>query len=316
LSGEAQTPPGISKEKARSGLTNLQSIMGLLLLLSAASGFYLLATDNSLWQNALSHAYGLIAIVIVDIVLGLMNLASSRGAYLPGLAAAVLAVVLQLGDIATAPQYKMTPQYFAAYLFGLPAFDLLLALQFAVLVVGIVGRPYATYLARRRSRRGRELDYTRRGFLKNAGILTGVIAVAAALSTVKLPTSNVLQSETTTTIELGAPTGSIAKKSNLKVNTPVYFEYPIGTGYANILMLLSDGSISAVSLYCTHLCCQLTWVPSQTILYCQCHSSVFDPAGKVLQGPAVVELPKIQLRIDNNGYIFPTGVSNPGPCQV
>ncbi|HMD78884.1 MAG TPA: Rieske 2Fe-2S domain-containing protein, partial [Nitrososphaerales archaeon] len=144
-------------------------------------------------------------------------------------------------------------------------------------------------------------------------ILTGLIAVAAALSTVKLPTSNVLQSETTTT-QLGAPTGSIAKMSNLKVNTPVYFEYP--TGYTNMLMLLADGSISAVSLYCTHVCCQLTWVPTQTVLYCQCHGSAFDPVGKVLQGPAVVDLPKIQLRIDNNGYIFPTGVSNPGPCQV
>jgi Rieske Fe-S protein len=287
--------------------------MGLLLLLSAASGFYLLATDNSLWRLALSHAYGLVAIVIVDIVLGLMNLASARVAYLPGLAAAVLAAVLQLGDIVTAPQYNMTPQYFAAYLFGLPAFDLLLILQFAVLLVGILGQPYASHLSRRRSRRGKELDYSRRGFMKNVGVLTGLIAVAAALSSVKLPTSGVLQSTTTTTA-IGAPSGSIAKKSNLKVNTPVYFEYP--TGYASMLMLLADGSISAVSLYCTHVCCQLTWEPSSTILYCQCHGSQFDPSGKVLQGPAVVDLPQIQLRTDVNGYVFPTGVSNPGPCQV
>jgi Rieske Fe-S protein len=287
--------------------------MGLLLLLSAASGFYLLATDNSLWRLALSHAYGLIAIVIIDIVLGLMNLASARGAYLPGLAAAVLAVILQLGDIATAPQYNMTPQYFAAYLFGLPAFDILLVLQFAVLAVGIAGRPYAKYLSRHKSRKGKELDYSRRGFMKNVGVLTGLIAVAAALSSIKLPTSSVLQSAATTT-EVGVPSGSIAKRSDLKVNTPVYFEYP--TGYSNMLMLLADGSISAVSLYCTHVCCQLTWEPSSTTLYCQCHSSVFDPSGKVLHGPAVVDLPQIQLRTDNSGYIFPTGVSNPGPCQV
>ena len=79
--------------------------MGLLLLLSAASGFYLLATDNSLWRLALSHAYGLIAIVIVDIILGLMNLASSRGAYLPGLAAAVLATALAVRAVGESTLY-------------------------------------------------------------------------------------------------------------------------------------------------------------------------------------------------------------------
>ena len=143
------------------------------------------------------------------------------------------------------------------------------------------------------------------------------IGVAAALSTVKLPVSSVLQSTTTST-EVGAPTGSIAKRSNLKVNSPVYFEYP--TGYANMLMLLNDGTISAVSLYCTHICCELTYDSSAKNLSCPCHGSVFDPKGTSLQGPyggpPITSLPQIQLRFDANGYIFPTGVNTPGPCQV
>jgi Rieske Fe-S protein len=308
------TPPqGLSKESARSGLTNLQSVIGLLLLASAATGFYLLATDNSLWRLALSHAYGLIAIVLVDIVLGLMNLSSVRGAYLASLAAAVLAIVLQLGDIATAPQYNMTVSYFAGYLFGLGAFDLLLAFQGAVLVLGIVGRPYASYLARRRSRRGRELDYTRRGFMKNILIFSGLIAVAAGLSAVRLPSASTIEPGTTTTAA-GAPAGAIAKRNNLVVGAPVYFEYP--TGYPNVLMLQADGSLSAVSMFCTHVCCELTYDPTSKDLVCGCHGSVFNTKGNVLQGPANVDLPQIQLRLDNNGYIFPTGVSNPGPCHA
>lgn len=314
MSFPAPASSGISKERARSGLTNLQLIIGLLLLLSAASGFYLLATDNSLWLLALSHAYGLIAIVLVDILLGLMNLASIRGAYLASLAAAVLALVLQLGDIATAPQYNMTIPYFAHYLFGLGAFDLLLALQGAVLVLGIVGRPYARYLARRRSRKGKELDYTRRGFMKNLGVFTALIAVAAGLSTIKLPTSNTTQSTSSTT-QSGIPTGSIAKRSDLKVDSPVYFNYP-NANYPNMLMLQANGSISAVSLYCTHVCCVVQLDPASKNLICYCHGSVFDPTGNVLRGPAVVALPQVQLRFDSNGYIFPTGVNNPGPCQV
>lgn len=306
--------PGISKERARSGLTNLQSVIGILLLVSAATGFYLLATDNSLWLLALSHAYGLIAIVLVDIVLGLMNLASVRGAYLASLAAAVLALVLQLGDIATAPQYNMTISYFAGYLFGLGAFDLLLALQGAVLVLGVVGRPYARYLARRRSRRGKELDYTRRGFMKNMVIFSGMIAVAAGLSTVKLPTASTVEPGTTTTTASGVPSGAIAKKSDLVVGSPVYFEYP--RGYPNALTLQADGSISAVSMYCTHVCCELTYDPTSKDLLCYCHGSVFNTNGRVLRGPAYVDLPQILLRYDSNGYIYPTGVSNPGPCQV
>lgn len=303
---------GISKERARSGLTNLQAIIGLLLLLSAAAGVYLLATDGSLWNLALSHAVGLIVIVAVDIVLGLFSIAASRWAYLPSLAAAVLAVVLQLGDFLTAPQYNMTVSYFAGYLFGLGAFDLLLALQLAVLVIGLVGRPYARYLSRRKSRRGRELDYTRRGFVKNLGYIAGLVAVAAALSTIKLPVSSVLQSTTTT--ESGAPAGSIAKRSNLKVASPVYFEYP--AGYPNMLMMLSDGSISAVSLLCTHVCCECSYSPSSNQLFCPCHGSIFEPSGRVVQGPAAVDLPRIQLRFDDNGFVFPIGMSNPGPCQI
>lgn len=310
MSGTAASGKGTNKESARSGLSQVQAAIGALLLVSAAAGSYLLATDGSLWHLALSHAVGLVVVVLVDFGIGLMSLFSLRWAYLPSLAAAVLAVVLQLGDILTAPQYSMTVQYFASYLFSLWAFDLMLLLQFAVILLGLAGRRHAVYLARRKSRRGKELDYSRRGFMKSLGIFGGLVGAAALLSSIKVP----IASNNSQTTESGAPAGSIAKISSLVAGTPVYFEYP--SGYPNMLTLLSDGTLVAVSLLCTHVCCTLEFVGSANEFACPCHGSIFDSAGRVLQGPAVVDLPQVQLRTDANGYVYPVGVTSAGPCQV
>src|SRR5512135_2933933 len=97
-----------SKSEALSGLRKLQRYIGYAMLLSAAAGVYLLATDGSLWILAVSHAVGLVLIVVLDVLLGIVNLMGSKRVYLASLAAAFLGVILQLGDIATAPQYGMS----------------------------------------------------------------------------------------------------------------------------------------------------------------------------------------------------------------
>jgi cytochrome b6-f complex iron-sulfur subunit len=286
--------------------------MGALLILAAGCGVYLLATDNSLWLLALSHAVGLVIIVGIDLTLGLLNLTGSRRAYLPTMAAAFLAIVLQAGDVLSAPQYNQSIAHFASYLFSLWAFDLLLVVQGIVLLLGLLGRPYARYLAARRSRRGKELDYSRRGFLRSVVSFTGLVGLAVILSSIKLPVASQSQSSSTTVV--GGPTGAIARVSSMTVGTPVYFEYP--AGYPNMLMLASDGTLSAVSLLCTHVCCECEYVPSQSVLACPCHGSVFDTTGKVLQGPALEDLPQVTLMTDRNGYVVPIGVSSTGPCTV
>ncbi len=303
---------GLSKESARSYLDRLQVGIGIMLLLCGTAGTYLLFTDGSLWNLALSHALGLIVVVLVDFAAGLLSLFSFRRIYVPSLAAAVLGIVLQLGDIITAPQYNMPVQYFAAYLFGLWPFDLMLSVQIAALILGILGRRHAVYLARRKSRKGRELEYSRRGFLRSLGVFGALVGFVALLSSIKLPVSSGA-SQTTTTLT-GGPAGAIAKVSNLTVGVPVYFEYP--AGYPNMLVLQQDGTPIAFSMLCTHVCCQLQYVPSAKELVCPCHNSIFDSSGRVLQGPAYVDLPKVTLNVDANGYITPIAVPNPGPCQV
>ena len=303
----------MGKEVARTGLDRLQAAIGLMLLASAASGVYLLATDRSLWLLALSHAVGLVLLVALDLILGVMSLATTRSAYLPSMAVAVLGLVLQLGDIATAPQYDQTVVHFASYLFGLWAYDLILALQVGVMAAGLLGRRYAVYLARRRTSKGRELEYDRRGFLKSALAFTGLVGAGVALSSLKLPIpSRSTASSSTTT---GAPSGAIANANTLEPGRLVYFRYP--SGHPNVLFKNGDGTLTALSLLCTHVCCDMTgYVAPDGVSTCPCHGSVFDSAGRVIQGPAVDPLPVVTLRIDGNGYVFPTGVANPGPCQA
>ncbi len=303
---------GMSKESARSYLDRVQVGIGIMLLLCATAGTYLLITDGSLWNLALSHALGLIVVVLVDFAAGFLSLLSFRRIYVPSLAAAVLGIVLQLGDILTAPQYSMTVQYFSAYLFGLWPFDLMLAVQLAAIALGLFGRRHAVYLARRKSRKGRELEYSRRGFIRSLGVFGALVGFVALLSSIKLPVSTGVSQSTT--IQTGTPAGAVAKVSSLTVGVPVYFEYP--AGYPNMLVLQQDGTPIAFSMLCTHVCCQLQFDPPAKQLVCPCHNSIFDSAGRVIQGPAYVDLPRITLTVDANGYITPTGVPNPGPCQV
>ena len=168
------------------------------------------------------------------------------------------------------------------------------------------------YLARRRSRRGTELEYSRRSFLKSLGVFGALVGFVALLSSVKLPVSGTTTAATTS--QGGLPSGAVAKKSSLVVGTPVYFDFP--AGYPNILMLQADGSLLAFSMLCTHVCCTLQYVPTLQELGCPCHGSIFSSSGKVVQGPASADLPQVSLRVDSEGYVFPTGIPNPGPCQV
>jgi len=300
---------GMSKERARTGLQRLQSAVGLLLFLSAGVAIFLLSTDRSLWLQALSHAVGLILIAGVDLFLGVLSFTSSKRAYIPSMAAALLGLVLQLGDVLTAPQYGLTIPYFAEYLFGIWAFDILLALQLAILLLGVLGRSYAISLARRKTKGGRELDLSRRSFVTSLAAIGSVIGLGVLVSSIKLPSGT-----TQTTTTQSGIAGAVANINNMQAGSSVRFYYP--AGYPNVLLKKSDGSLVALSLLCTHVCCVCTYDQASNRVYCPCHGSVFDTDGNVLQGPASTSLPQVQLRVDLSGNVFPTGVSNPGPCHA
>ncbi len=298
----------ISKDEALSGLRRLQRYIGYAMLLSAAAGVYLLATDGSLWILAVSHAYGLVTIAVLDVSLGVLNLMGSKRVYLASLAAACLGIVLQLGDITTAPQYNMTMAYFASYLFGLGAFDALLLLQAAIIVLGVLGRADVQFLASRR-RVGRELNYSRRSFVTTIAGFGVLIGLGVALASVKIPSSSSSPVSSQTT---AGPSNAITNTNSMQVSSPVYFEYP--SGYPNVLFKRNDGSLAAYSLLCTHVCCEVTYESSSNLFYCPCHGSEFDSSGRVIRGPAGSPLPAITLTVDGSGNVFPSGVTGYSPC--
>jgi cytochrome b6-f complex iron-sulfur subunit len=295
-----------ARSRSRRSLATSQFFVGLVLLVSALFGIYLLATDASLWILAASHAYGLVAIVGIDLVLGVLNLFAVKQAFLPSIAGALLGTLLQVGDIVTASQYNMTIEYFASYLFGLWAFDALLATQVLVILIGVTSWGDVRTLTREKGNLTPEFSASRREFLKAIVISGVVVAVAAVFSVVgqsrpSLPTSP----------PTGLPAGAVANVSQVSSGNPAYFEFP--TGYPNILLQKNDGSLIALSMLCTHVCCQLSYVTGNQ-LYCPCHGSLFDENGNVIQGPAVLPLPTVQFTQDSSGNVFATKVNGSSPC--
>jgi Rieske Fe-S protein len=306
--GDSQRKGYSSKSEALSGLRKLQKYIGYAMLLSAAAGVYLLATDGSLWILAVSHAVGLVIIVILDVLLGAMNLMASKRVYLTSLAAAFLGIALQLGDIVTAPQYKMSIAHFASYLFGLPAFDILLSLQGAVLVIGILGRGNVQFLASR-GRTGRELNYSRKSFIRTIAGFAALVGLGVILGSIKIPSPS---SSPSGQAQVASASRPIANTNGIQVDSPVYFQYP--AGYPNVLFKRSDGTLEAYSLLCTHVCCECSYIASSNVYYCPCHGSVFDSSGRVVRGPAAYPLPSISLTVDSTGDIFPAAVTGYTPC--
>ncbi len=298
----------VARERARETLVGAQFFIGVSLILSGIFGIYLLATDQSLWILAASHAYGLVAMVTIDLVLGLLSLFGTRQVYLPSIAAALLGVLLQIGDIATAPQYGMTLAYFASYLFGLWAFDALVATQILVIVIAVVAwKPLRTIT--REGRYSSGFSASRRSFLR-AVIASGVvIAIAAAFSALGQSNRSLPSSPPPAQ---ALPAGAVANTNQLQPGVPVYFEYP--TGYPNILLKKNDGTTIALSLLCTHVCCELNYDSSADQLYCPCHGSLFDSNGNVIYGPAIVPLPQIVITTDISGNVFPQRVNGSSPC--
>ncbi|HYY92400.1 MAG TPA: Rieske 2Fe-2S domain-containing protein [Candidatus Dormibacteraeota bacterium] len=220
-------------------------------------------------------------------------------------AGALLGILLQIGDILTAPQYGMAIAYFASYLFNLWAFDAFLVAQLLVVFFGLFTRVHIKVLTSD-GRYQTEFSASRKQFLKSMIVFAGVVAITAAFSLIGQSRPSL---PTTTTSSL--PVGAVANTSQVQAGSPIYFEYP--AGYPNILMMKGDGSLIALSMLCTHVCCQLSYDSSGNQLFCQCHGSLFDENGIVLQGPAILALPEVRFTTDSKGNVFPQSVT--GSCS-
>ncbi|MDG6906061.1 MAG: arsenate reductase (azurin) small subunit [Nitrososphaerota archaeon] len=175
-------------------------------------------------------------------------------------------------------------------------------------------------------------DGSRRNFLKAAVVVSAILAVGGVASVAKA-VSNPTAGATTATSG-GFPKVKIANISDLKLNVPVNFNYPLDNE-PNILVKLGqkadggvgpDGDIVAFSQICQHLgCiygfeapgdspdCNASYQASGPVGYCCCHGSIYDllHGAKVIGGPAPRPEPQVTLEIDSSGDIYATGMSPP-----
>ncbi|MDD5144702.1 MAG: Rieske 2Fe-2S domain-containing protein [Candidatus Pacebacteria bacterium] len=56
-----------------------------------------------------------------------------------------------------------------------------------------------------------------------------------------------------------------------------------------------QGKIHAVSTTCTHMGCTLNWNNAEESWDCPCHGSSFSCDGKLIHGPAAIDLEKIDV---------------------
>ncbi len=69
---------------------------------------------------------------------------------------------------------------------------------------------------------------------------------------------------------------------------------------ARALVANINGSYVAMTSVCTHSGCSDSWTFSNSRFTCTCHGSVFDSAGKVLQGPANAPLELFTASVSGN----------------
>ena len=176
-------------------------------------------------------------------------------------------------------------------------------------------------------------DKPRRNFLKFAISLSTLLLVGGIAAIAKSIT-NPAASQNQSTGPTSFPRVKVAKISDLQLNQPVLFNYPLDNE-PNILVKLGqkaesgvgpDGDIVAFSALCQHLgCvysfqavgsspkCNSSYQAASPVGYCCCHGSVFDFAhhAQVVGGPSPRPQPQVILETDNSGNIYAVGMTPP-----
>jgi cytochrome b6-f complex iron-sulfur subunit len=75
-------------------------------------------------------------------------------------------------------------------------------------------------------------------------------------------------------------------------------------GQRVIVLEPASEQVLAFSAKCTHEGCTVTYVPSQSVIWCPCHDGRFDLSGRVLSGPPPQPLPKYVVQRQPDGGIL------------
>ena len=70
-----------------------------------------------------------------------------------------------------------------------------------------------------------------------------------------------------------------------------------------VFIIRRDRKVFALSSICTHKGCKVRPQPDQSFL-CKCHGSRFSPEGKVVNGPATRDLPRLKVARDVRDHVL------------
>lgn len=137
------------------------------------------------------------------------------------------------------------------------------------------------------------LTASRRKFLEKAGLATvmSTFGISFFTSCVSSEDPDRPTPPPTTT----APNGITINGSVIQINLNIQTRLGASGGWllitsAKTLVANINGTYVALTSVCTHSGCFDSWSFTNNQFTCTCHNSIFDTAGKVLQGPATQPL--------------------------
>lgn len=78
----------------------------------------------------------------------------------------------------------------------------------------------------------------------------------------------------------------------------------VSAGSVGAFVILLAGQVQAVSAHCTHLPCELEWLPGRQVLNCPCHNRTFTLKGESISAAGKLPpLPLVTVRVDQEGNV-------------
>jgi cytochrome b6-f complex iron-sulfur subunit len=133
------------------------------------------------------------------------------------------------------------------------------------------------------------LSESRRKFLEKAGLAAVIGSFGTAFFTSCVSSEE--PDDSTTPPSTTTPNGITVSGSTIQVNLAIQTKLAASGGWllinsAKTLVANVNGTFVALTSVCTHSQCSDSWAFSNNSFTCTCHNSIFDTAGKVLDGPA------------------------------
>jgi cytochrome b6-f complex iron-sulfur subunit len=146
-------------------------------------------------------------------------------------------------------------------------------------------------------------DQTRRGFLKNLGII-GALVVAIGLFF-----KNMLLYVLPEKKEITYHKYLVGKKDDIPVGKAKEITLD---GKPVFVVHLKEG-FKVFSGVCTHLGCIVRWEEQKGRFYCPCHGGIFSKSGEVIGGPPPKPLNQFDVEIDNKLVFIKVKDKTEGP---